>query len=424
MNIEQIQNEFNNTFKEEKQLLENTINDKDNIIKNLKIKYESLIEKNKNLEINNEKNINEINQLNNINDNNLSKIKQYENELLHLNEILMNIFHIYHLYFLPKSKSNISLITFQNKMEEFNQIIIDSEKKINHYFFQNLHKLLESKNKLSLNYKTLINKTSKPSLSKSKSQKKLVEGISKPLFLKKTDDNNKKDNLMNNKFSNKNINNNEFILSKEELENMSNSKIIQHCLKVNDIIQELNKTIQKYNDINLENEENKKQINYLKFNLNNIKNDLEEQVKINNNNKIIITSQNRTIEKFNKNIFNDLYKNDENECLSLNLSPKKKKKIIHFNKSQINLKTNNDIIYNNVYNKELSPTTKKYNLFSKNKNKELKELHLPINYENNVFDNNTTNSKSLFNKNLYTKFSSQKTTNSKSYKKEYNLSYN
>ena len=175
----------------------------------------------------------------------------------------------------------------------------------------------------------------------------------------------------------------------------------------------MNEGYQKYNNLNLENEENKKQINYLKFNLKQIRNYLEKQRDINNKNKIIINSQKRTIEKYKKNIIlNDLFKNEEKDIIYLNLSPKNNKRILHFNKSQICLKTNNNI----KNNKEFSPS--KNNIFSKNKNKGLKEIQIPT-YESIDSDNLTIN-----NNNLYTYFYSQKKTNSKSYKKGYNSTYN
>ena len=296
-----------------------------------------------------------------------------QDEYLKYNKLVMNIFHKYHLYFLQKSKYNISLVTINNKLEEFNKIITDIEKDINFYTFPKLHTLLESKNILSMNYKTILLKKSNSNLHLSKSKKKSMEDVGQsPMTPLKENKYSNIYKLINNSTGNGKIKSKYFnILPKDELEKMKINEIIQYCINLYSQIKEFDDKFQQFDEINLENEENKKQIHYLNDKLRRIRNAYDEQVNINNKNKIVITSQNRTIEKYNQNnCLMNFLKKDEKENMSLP-SQKKTKRILHFNKSQVNLKTNGDIIYNN---KGFSPH-KKYNAI---KNK--KDLHLPIDY--------------------------------------------
>ena len=425
INLEKIKNNYKHKFKVEKDFWNNAINEKENKIEKLKNEINNLSDNIKNLEGIIEEKDKEIYQLNQINDYRLSELKIYQNEYLKYNELTMNIFNNYNLYFLKKSKDNISLVTLQNKVEEFNKFMKETQNDINHYTFPKLHTILESKNKLSINYKTIITRNNKSKLHISKNRKKLEEEVvQSPLTPRINDKHSKIYNLMNN-FTNTEKKDNNIdinILSQEELEKMSRYKIIEYCLGLNEKIYEDKKKIEKFDKINMENEENKKQINYLNFNLKKIKNNLDEQMKINNNNKIVIISQNRTIEKYNQNInLMNYLKKDDKDNVSLSLSPQKKKKTMHFNKSQINLKTNNDILFNNLYNKEFSSPHKKYNIFSKNK----KELHIPIDYYSINSDNHIVDKKNLYNSNFGTKFSSNKTTTSKSntHKNDISMSY-
>ena len=432
INLEKIINEYEDKFKEDKIFWDNALDEKEKKIENLNNKNKALYKMNKNLEKNIEDKTNEIYQLSKINDNNISEIKKYENEFLKINKLLMNIIQTFHLYFLPRSKTDKPLVTIQNKVEEFSKLIIKTEKQINFSLFPILHKLLESNNQLSINYKTIINKTKKTNLNFSKSENKISEADILSPRLPSYDLHKKIHNILNNYSSNnKKIEKkrSDIILTREILEKMTKLELINHCIKLNERIIEIEKYIEKYDDINLENDENRKQVNYLNKKIKDTKNTLEEQIKINNRNKIIINSQNRTIEKYNKNNLDlnlNIINNNENENLTLTLSPSKSRKTLHFNKSQINLKTNNDIINNNKFNNIIN---KQYEFFIKNKNiknKKIKEIQIPMDYYSIDSDNPINKTKLLYRSNSNTKYTSQKTTNSKSYlnKNEFSSSYN
>ena len=428
-NLEKMIKEYEDGMKEDKIFWNNVLEEKDNKIENLNNKNKALNELNKNLEKSIEEKANEIHQLYKINDSNLLEIKKYENEILKINKLLMNIIHTFHLYFSPRSKTDIPLVSILNKVEDFSKLIIQTEKQINFSLFPILHKLLGSNNQISINYKTIINKINKQNLHITKSEKKNVEADMVPTKLSSYDLHQKISNILKNYTSkDKKVekNNSDIILSKGILENMSKLELINHCIKLNERIIENEKCIDKYDEIKLENDENKKQINYLNIKIKDIKNALDEQVKINNKNKIVITSQNRTIEKYNKNNIDlNLIDNDEIEKLTMSLSPSKTRKTLHFNKSQINLKTNYDTL-NNKYN---NFTNKQFDIFTKNKNiknKKIKEIQIPIDYYSIDSDNHINKTKLLYKSNSNTKYSSKKTSTSKLYlnKNDFSSSYN
>ena len=99
------------------------------------------------------------------------------------------------------------------------------------------------------------------------------------------------------------------LINKEILENMSKESIIIHCLKLNKIVEEIENYLEIYaqykKGFNIEQFENN--INYkeniikeLNEKINKLKNNLDEQIQINYNNMNVINTQNRMIEKFQK----------------------------------------------------------------------------------------------------------------------------
>ena len=136
----------------------------------------------------------------------------------------------------------------------------------------------------------------------------------------------------------------ERLLTKEHLEKMEKNKLIDYCLTLNQRIIDVEKYTERFQEIKLENEESKKQIIYLKFKLKRVISEAEKINEMNNNNKIVINSQNRAIERFKQDKLIELNINTKNtiENFGMHLSPKKK--ALHFNKSQANLKTYNSSI--------------------------------------------------------------------------------
>ena len=393
--IERIINNYENKLKEEKALWISSLDTKDGQIKELKnqinqyktkqIEYENIIMQNKNEQ--------EILNKDVINKN--QEINYNQKELLKLNKFIMDIIYKYNSYFIHKSKTNKNFIELKNKIDEFNRYITEKEKEINQLNFPLLHILLEKNNELSTNYKIKPERNIKINKEKSKAN---FNDINK----------NNEITMDNNSVNNNKINNNypEMLLTKEHLELMEQNKLIDYCLTLNQRIIDVEKYTERFQEIKLENEENKKQILYLKFKLKNVIKETEKINEINNNNKIVINSQNRTIEKFKQDKLINLCINTKNniENFGLSLSPKK---TLNFNKSLTNLKTfNSSSNYKDIYNKKNKNRNKNYKIFlhkkTENKginklNKNLGELQIPLNYFGINSDNQSIDTNNCYN---------------------------
>ena len=373
--IEKLIQEYEKKLKDEKDFWISTIESKESQIKEIKNQLINYKLKQKEGERAIKQNKEEIEMLNKEIINNKKEKKYNDKELMKLNEVLMDIIYKYNSYFIHKSQNDKNFIELKNKIEEFNIYITEKEKEINQVNFPTLHVLLEKNNKLSTNYKIKSEKNIK--INKKETN---------------TNINNKNENVKNNIDNNINIYNKypERLLTKEHLEKMEKNKLIDYCLTLNQRIIDVEKYTERFQEIKLENEESKKQIIYLKFKLKRVISEAEKINEMNNNNKIVINSQNRAIERFKQDKLIELNINTKNtiENFGMHLSPKKK--ALHFNKSQANLKTyNSSINYNEGYNKNKN-RNKNYKIFLKNKtenngitnkiNKNLKEIQIPFNY--------------------------------------------
>ena len=337
IDVEKIINNYEKKLKEEKDFWISTIEEKDNQIKKIKNQINQYKSKQTEHENNINKNQNELEILNKEIINKNREINYKEQELMKLNEFIMEIIYKYNSDFIHKSKTNKDFIKLNKTIDEFNIYITEKEKEINQLNFPILHTLLEKNNKLSTNYKI-----------KSEKNIKINKEISKH---------------NNNEISKENT---EMLLTQEHLEQMDKNKLIDYCLKLNKRIINAEKYKERFQEIKLENEKNKKQILYLKYEL---KKAIKETEKTNNN-----------IENFD-----------------MPLSPKK---TLHFNKSQINLKTYiRNSNYSEMYNNK--NRNKNNKIFLKNEtdnkginkliklNKNLKELQIPFNYFRISSDNKT-----------------------------------
>ena len=280
----------------------------DNKISLLKIKrkYESILE-DKNKECNDIK----IN-IEKIHNNYKNEISLWKNELIKYNEIYMELISNYKRIFFSRLPPKYNIITLKNKKEEFDNILLDAEKEINYLNFPKLFNELESKNKLGMTITgSLINM-----------RKTLNKKIEKKIILKEND---KKtdESLQNLKISTPPIthqqikktidealsNKKKLIINKETLELMSKEAIILHCLNLNKTVDEIENYLEKYaqykKGFNIEAFENninykEKAISELNETINKLRNNLDEQVLINYNNMNVINTQNRIIEKFQK----------------------------------------------------------------------------------------------------------------------------
>lgn len=381
--LDKIMKEYEKKLNDENDFWSNQIESKNNEIKKIKDSYDKLIEREKEKDKIIDKYKIEISRLNDAILNNKEAIKYNEKEIMNLNEILMDIIYNYNSYFINKMKPNINSITLENKISDFNIYITEKEKEINQLNFPILHILLEKNNKLSDNYKIKVDKNIK--LKYEFKKEKSCSNISNKTSKNKITENKKENININNKPLYNSI---EALLTKKDLEKMKQNKLINYCLELNQRINAAEKYTKRFQEINLENEENKKQITYLNFKLKRLIAELEKMHNINNNNKVVINSQNRTIDKFQNNKSNimSIITNDNIENIGIPLTSRKS---LHFNKSQANLKTY-DNIYNKIFLKKRNRGSKYNNIFlgmktenkgtNNFKNKNIKELQISNDY--------------------------------------------
>ena len=274
----------------------------------LKLKYETILaDKNKEFE---DININ----IKNNNDLHKKEIFLWKNELIKYNEKFMELLSNYKRIFFSKFPPQYSIVTLKNKKEEFDNILFNLEKEINHLNFPKLFHELEAENNLGITVtgsaanmrKTLSQKISKNIISKENNKKSesQFENYKKnmpPIPVQKIK--NSVEEMMGNK---------KIIRKKEDLEFMSKEAIIIHCLDLNKKVEEIENFLEKYTQyrkgFNIEEFENN--INYkentikeLNEKINKLRNDLDDQIQANYNSMNVINTQNRIIDKFQREKF-------------------------------------------------------------------------------------------------------------------------
>lgn len=421
--IEKLKDEYEKKLKDEKDFWKGQLENKNNEIKDMQKIYKKYIEKEKKYEKVILQYELEIKKLNEEILNHKRGLNSKDKEIMNLNDILMDIINNYNSYFIHKSQPKLNFVSLKNKIDEFSAYITEKEKEINQLNFPILHILLEKNNKLSNNYKTKIDRKIKLNVKFKK------ENSCSNFSYNRTKENSKSDNNdIKNNFNKPPYLNAEIKLTKEYLEQMKLDDLIEYCLTLNQRVNAVDEYVKRFQEINLENEENKKQIEYLKLRLKKVISESDKIHEINNNNRIVMNSQNRTIEKFQKDKLNELCINDIEKLndLGFTYSPKRS---LHFNKSQANLQT-----YSDIYNKNRNKG-RKYNIFLKNKTenkginfikgKKIKELKIPCEYfgidsDYQTLDTNNYDDLML----LKSKESKYNNTNKNLFKNELSASYN
>ena len=293
---------------------EKKIQEKINEIKKMEYNYEGLkLEKNKDL-------------------------YKYGNEIIKLNKILMNLISNYKRIFDSTLTKKCSIINLNLKKEEFGNIIMNADKDINFNNFPLLYQSLLNTNQLKMNQPFLHSNMKK---------------VYTPLTINKNDEEIKDDKLNNTKnkiennfkseipktgeqisqFFKEQTNDGKIIFSKEQLEEMSKEAIVIHCLNINNKLIGIENYLKKYvkykKGFNVEEFEKGEKykdeiIDELKNKVNKLEISLDEQIKINNKNICVINSQNRKIDKLQKDtiLYNNLlkYKNINSSILTPNKS--------------------------------------------------------------------------------------------------------
>ena len=263
---------------------------------------------------------------------------KYGNEIIKLNKILMNLISNYKRIFDSNLTKKCSIINLNLKKEEFENIIMNADKDINFNNFPLLYQSLLNTNQLKMNQPFLHSNMKK---------------VYTPLTINKNDEEIKDDKLNNTKnkiennfkseipktgeqisqFFKEQTNDGKIIFSKEQLEEMSKEAIVIHCLNINNKLIGIENYLKKYvkykKGFNVEEFEKGEKykdeiIDELKNKVNKLEISLDEQIKINNKNICVINSQNRKIDKLQKDtiLYNNLlkYKNINSSILTPNKS--------------------------------------------------------------------------------------------------------
>jgi hypothetical protein len=179
-----------------------------------------------------------------------------------------------------------------------------------------------------------------------------------------------------NQFFKEQTNDGKIIFSKEQLQEMSKEAIVIHCLNINNKLVGIENYLQKYikykKGFNVEEFEKGEKykdgiIEELKNKVNKLEISLEEQIKINNKNIFVINSQNRKIDKLQKDtlLYNNLlkHKNINSSILTPNKSTLYNSSAIDYsNRNNINnktLKKSSSVLSINKVNYPLSPKIRK-----------------------------------------------------------------
>ena len=292
----------------------------------LQMKYESIIE-DKNKEFDDIKIT-----IKNNNYHYQKEIFSWKKELIKYNEKFMKLLSNYKRIFFSKFPPEYSIVTLKNKKEEFDSIIFDLEREINHLNFPKLFSELESTNNLGITVtgsvsnmrKALIQKKQK-NLNSKENNKKLEENLENfkkynmpPIPVEKIKDTVEEA-----------INDKKIIKEKESLEYMSKEAIIIHCLNLNKKVEEIENFLEKYTQykkgFNIEEFENninykENTINELNEKINKLRNSLEEKIKRNYNDMNVINAQNRIIEKLQKEkLLNTILGKNKNKNLNASM---------------------------------------------------------------------------------------------------------
>ena len=353
-------------LKETEKTKEELINIKQNITKILKhSKKEMKILENKyeNLLSQKEKVVAEnSNILSQLNSKFTVDISRYEDELIKMNELIVSLINNYHRIFLSSLTEKCSPITILNKKDEYESILLSTQKELNLYSFPILFKCLYKNNKSYTN--TISTQSMKKYSKKSQHMKALSQKILdknyaeliKKASLLDTDNNEKKHPITSNVFLENlkifikdSLQKKEILLTKEKIEKLKSEELIEEYMKLILLIEEIEKYIdEEGQNLIKEKKTNKyyeQQINNYKIQIEKFGTCLDKEVSINNKNKILINSQKRIIEQL------------QNEKISKNFSKLNKFKdncLKSQNKTNFFLKLNEYDNNNNLTTREKS----------------------------------------------------------------------
>ena len=300
-------------------------------------------------------------------------INKYTNEIVRMNKLLMKLLSNYKRIFFSNLSPKINLMNYTNKIDEFDKIINSINQEITYDKFPLLFEHLTKNKQFDINQPFLhynIKKVYTP----------IMNDLDEKNNIKKIDTIKKEEKKVNDNI----------ILNKEKLELMSKESLIKYILNINYKLKK-QKSKKNLEDIDIDiNTENKDEIIVeLKKRLNYLGGQLEEQIKRNNSNEVVIGAQNRRIDRLQKESFL-LKHNLRNEKSSSLLTPNRS---TIYNSSAIDIHTNFSENVTSIKNNNVKSMKKSSSYLSINKLKYKRPLSHKLRKfpENNLNKINTTN---------------------------------
>ncbi len=316
------------------------------------------------------------------------EVKNYTEELIKIDETFMNVITNYKTLFNFKNGNIPNIVTMTNLKNEFDKIINDAENEINNFSYPLLFKGLLHHNKLIIHNTNL---QGKKQLKRPKSSyitrinnfnnNNSMNTSSKNILKKNKSNNNlnTKNEVLNSstekiqKYLDNQTHDNKILLTKENLDLMEKEEIINHCLDLNKRVNNIVDYVEKYakykRGYNIkEFELTESHVSNLYEQIKRLTKNIDEQVDINNRNKIIIESQNRSIINLQNEIVllkNQLEGKELNERISYPFLNNQTKTLSSRNNINSYLKSKNNVIYtateNTKYNELMKANNPSFN---------------------------------------------------------------
>ena len=230
------------------------------------------------------------------------EVTQYSNELINIDEILMNTIKQFKILFNTNVKQQTNIMTYVNLKNEYETYLKSNEEQINQVSFPLLYKSLTNSNKLNINNtNTIINSRPKSAAIGGNRRNVPQKEKSTPCLIK-GNTGSKSSNEFGSYCLSSSMNEEKKAFDNKEYESMSKEDLINLCMELNVKVNSIQDFAEKYSlykkGYNVKQFEiNENYVANLHFKLDKLERNIGEQVDANNNNRIIIKSFERTLEK-------------------------------------------------------------------------------------------------------------------------------
>ena len=230
------------------------------------------------------------------------EVKQYSNELINIDEILMNAIKHFKILFNTNVKQQTNIMTYINLKNEYETYLKSNEEQINQVSFPLLYKSLTNSNKLNINNINTVTNSRPKSAAIGGIRRNVPQKEKSTPCLIKGNSGSKSSNEFDSHCLSLSMNEEKKILNDKEYESMSKEELINLCTELNVKMNSIKDFAEKYSlykkGYNIKQFEiNENYVANLHFKLDKLERNIREQVDANNNNRIIMKSFERTLEK-------------------------------------------------------------------------------------------------------------------------------